>query len=332
VLGQTARQFVDTSAGPRDEALSAYRRAMREGRLPPDTPVAEVLRIERDDRAVKFVQRLGDGQPCESVLIEGVGAGHRRRTTLCVSSQVGCALGCAFCETARMGLARNLSAAEIVGQWYAARFRIGAEVRNVVFMGMGEPMDNLDEVLQAIEVLADPNGPAVAPSRITISTVGRTAGVRRLAGFAEQPGWRRLRLAVSVNAPSDAIRRRIMPIARTEPMTELMAAMLAWTADRRRRVLVEYVLIPGVNDADAHADALADYLSPLPCTVNVIAYNPRRDSPWPAPRPEDVDRFLRRLAGRGQPVRRRDTPGRPVWAACGQLGDGVRRRGADPAR
>jgi 23S rRNA (adenine2503-C2)-methyltransferase len=328
VLGLTCQQFVDGAAArgqSRETARAAYRRVMREGVPgPAGAGLAGIAEELADERAVKLALRLADGRPCEAVLIEGSGAGGVGRRTLCVSSQVGCARGCGFCETARMGLVRNLSAAEIVAQWHLARFAVGAEVRNVVFMGMGEPMDNLDAVLQAVRVLADRDGAAVATSRITISTVGRTDGIRRLAAFADQPGWRRLRLAVSVNAPNDEVRRRLMPIARAEPMGALRAAMLAWTAGTLRRVLIEYVLIPGVNDDDGHADELVAYLADLPCTVNVIPYNPRRGSPWPAPQEADVARFTSRIAAGGLPVRRRWTRGRAVWAACGQLGDGPR--------
>jgi len=189
-------------------------------------------------------------------------------------------------------------------------------VDNIVFMGMGEPMDNLEAVLRAIQILSDRNGAAVAPSRITVSTVGRTAGIRRLAEFAQRDGYRGLKLAVSINAPNDEIRRSIMPIARAEPMDALMDAMLEWHG----RVLIEYVVIPGVNDASEHADELAERLQPLDCSVNVIPYNPRRDSPWPATPDERVNAFVSRLSSHGLRVTRRRITGRSVAAACGQLG------------
>ncbi|MHC4990374.1 MAG: 23S rRNA (adenine(2503)-C(2))-methyltransferase RlmN, partial [Planctomycetota bacterium] len=242
------------------------------------------------------------------------------RETLCVSSQVGCALGCRFCETAQMGLLRNLAVDEIVGQWFAARHHLHRSIRNVVFMGMGEPMENLDNVLGAIDVLTDPVGVALAPARITVSTVGRVAGIRRLTQYADSPGRRRVRLAVSINAPDDELRSQLMPINRSTPLSELMEAMLDWTRRPGRRVLIEYVLIPGVNDGPEHAERLCRYLGALPCLVNVIPYNPRRGSPWPAPGEAIVVRFAEAIRRKGFSVRRRQTHGRDVMAACGQLG------------
>jgi len=192
---------------------------------------------------------------------------------------------------------------------------------------MGEPMDNLDHVIQAIRVLSDQNGPAIAPARICVSTVGRVDGIVRLAQMARQPGFRKLRLAVSINAPNDDIRSQIMPINRSTPLGALIDAMLMWPTDGRQRILIEYVLIPGVNDAPQHAAQLCEYLRPLQCTVNVIPYNPRRDSPWPPPTEDQVGQFVRQLHERGQFVKRRQTLGRTVMAACGQLGNpAIRRR------
>ncbi len=308
------------------ESLDAWRAVMRDGRadagaLPP------VVRTSQEGEVVKFILRRPDGLETESVIIPNVGSSGRVRRTLCLSSQVGCAMGCDFCETAQMGLMANLSAAEIVAQWWTARFVLDTPIDNIVFMGMGEPMDNPDAVLQAIRVLIDHHGPAIPVSRISVSTVGRVKGIRQLAAFASTPGRSRLQLAVSINAPNDEIRSSIMPINRGEPMATLMEAMLAWSAAARSRLLIEYVLIPGVNDGPDHPAELAAYLSPLDCTVNVIPYNPRRDSPWPAPAEGDVQRFVDAVAATGLPVRRRQTKGRGLMAACGQLGNpSIRRR------
>jgi 23S rRNA (adenine2503-C2)-methyltransferase len=331
VLGLTCSRFAEAASKRgigAGTALTLYRAAFREGRFPagiaaPAMPVAAV----RDEGATrKFTQRLG-GLETETVILPQRSRTGRPRTTLCVSSQVGCARGCTFCETAQMGLMRNLSASEIVAQWHAARFVLGAPIDNVVFMGMGEPMDNLGAVTAAIEVLADSNGAAVPPSRITVSTVGVAAGIERLGELARREGFRQLRLAVSLNAPNDEIRARIMPIARAVPIARLMAAMAAWPGGR---VLIEYVLIPGVNDEIGHADALGALLGGIACTINVIPYNPRRDSPWPAPPDDVVDRFAAAVAARGARVIRRRTMGRSVMAACGQLGSAAI-RGRRPA-
>lgn len=261
-----------------------------------------------------------EGLETESVVIPM--ATHRGVSrTLCVSSQVGCAMGCSFCETAQMGLLRSLTVEEIVGQWFVARRVLGHDVRNIVFMGMGEPLDNVENVLGAIEVLTDHRGAAVAMRRVSVSTVGRLDGLARLRERVVLPGWRQLNLAVSINAPNDAIRSTIMPINRAMPLGELVRVLEEWPLRRSGAICAEYVLIPGVNDADAHADELAALLRNVRCCVNVIPYNPRRDSPWPAPAEEDVGRFLARLEMRGQFCKRRRTKGRDTMAACGQLGN-----------
>jgi 23S rRNA (adenine2503-C2)-methyltransferase len=257
----------------------------------------------------------------ESVLIPMIGRTGVPTYTLCVSSQVGCAMGCVFCETGQMGLMRSLSAGEIVGQWFAAAHQIGIRPKNVVFMGMGEPMDNLDAVLQAIAVLTDHRGPAVPMSKITISTVGRLDGIRRMAEHIATPGWHRLNIALSLNAPNDEIRSRIMPINRKTPMLELREALLAWPRCGQSAFCVEYVLIPGVNDARKHAEQVAEWARPLPACINVIPYNPRRNSPWPAPDEASVEAFLGWLTQAGAYAKRRRTKGRAMMGACGQLGN-----------
>lgn len=333
VLGLTSEEFVAASAErgiARDRALESYRALFREGRLEGDWYGLEdppVNRREVEGETTKFTLALPEGHETESVLIP---MHHSRRgttRTLCVSSQIGCAMGCEFCETAQMGLVRNLSASRIVAQWWAATHRVGTPVKNMVFMGMGEPMDNLDEVLQAIRVLTDHNGPAVPSSNISISTVGRVDGIRRLAEFVSNPGYHRLNLAISVNAPNDRIRSELMPVNRAWGMDALRDALLEFPLRGGAAFCAEYVLIPGVNDGDDHCDELCRWLEPLRCSLNVIPYNPRRDSPWPAPEEDDVERFIARAIANGRFVKRRGTKGRDVMAACGQLGNpGIRKR------
>lgn len=274
-----------------------------------------VHRLE-DGELTKLVQRTHDNLEIESVVVPMQRYGRAWRT-LCVSSQVGCARGCTFCETAQLGLLRNLTASEIVSQVVTARLISDAPVRNVVFMGMGEPMDNFAAVVQAARVLTDCCGLSMGWDRITISTVGRTEGIRRLAAL----GWKRLNLAVSLNAPNDEVRSAIMPVNRLEPMDALRDALLAYPLRKCQFLMIEYVLIPGVNDAPEHARELVEYLRPLKCVVNVIPYNPRHDSPWPAPTEESVVQFLARLTELGQICKRRLTKGRDHMAACGQLGN-----------
>lgn len=269
---------------------------------------------------------LADGLASESVIIPMIGRSRERRT-LCVSSQVGCAMGCGFCETAQMGLIRSLTAAEIIAQWFAATHHLGHQISNMVFMGMGEPLDNIEAVLQAIRVLTDHRGPAMAMSGISISTVGRLDGLAKLREFVLQQGWRKLNLAVSINAPNDAIRSQIMPINRAMPLAELVAMLEAWPLRAGGAICAEYVLIPGVNDAMSHADELAALLANVRCCINVIPYNPRRNSPWPAPEEAAVSAFIDRLREAGAYVKRRRTKGRDTMAACGQLGAAeIRRR------
>jgi len=316
--------------------------------------VAPIVRTHTEDCAegviTKFCQRVApppsrpetgklaaDGRvehlDIESVIIPMEGQTGRKTTTLCVSSQVGCAMGCEFCETAQMGLIRNLSAAEIVGQWWAARHLQGTPIDGVVFMGMGEPLDNLDAVLEAIACLTDHRGPSVPMSGVTISTVGRVDGLRKLIGVVQEPGWKRLGLALSVNAPNDEVRNQIMPLNRRWGMAELRETMLELVAARgtNRKIMFEYVLIPGVNDSDEHARQIAEWMMPFAKRdgadraghvgmLNVIPYNPRRNSPWPAPDEDRVDGFVKQVGSHGVFVKRRRTKGRSQMAACGQLG------------
>jgi 23S rRNA (adenine2503-C2)-methyltransferase len=273
-----------------------------------------------------------DGLDAESVVIPMIGRRGVFTRTLCVSSQIGCAMGCGFCETAQMGLIRSLTPREIVAQWWNARHArasgLGLGVKNVVFMGMGEPLDNWDNVERAIEVLTDHNGPGVAMGNITVSTVGRVDGLARFAEATRRPGWHRLRLAVSLNAPNDEVRSEIMPINRAMPMHALRDAIVAQPRYGAKHVMMEYVLIPGVNDSRGCARDLASFVlgrepfagPRIAAMINVIPYNPRRDSPWPAPAEGDVARFIGWVEDEGAPVRRRRTKGRDTMAACGQLG------------
>jgi 23S rRNA (adenine2503-C2)-methyltransferase len=303
--------------------IESYRRFHRDGAVPHGTSPAihPVGRREVEGETIKFTLSLPGGVETESVLIPMPKRNGTVTRTLCVSSQIGCAMGCRFCETAQMGLVRQLRTEDIVAQWHAAAHQIGIRPKNIVFMGMGEPTDNLDAVIPAIRILADHDGPAIAASNISVSTVGNPDGICRLGELAAEPGFRRLNLAVSLNAPNDAIRAEIMPVDRAWPMDDLMNAMLGWAGRPKSAICVEYVLIPGVNDGLQHCDEVCEYLRPLRCSLNVIPYNPRRDSPWPAPTESSVTTFTERAIANGQFTKRRGTKGRDVMAACGQLGN-----------
>lgn len=281
-----------------------------------------VSRVRIDGDVVKFCQATTEGYEIESVIIP-MGARDKTWRTLCVSSQIGCARGCTFCQTGRMGMLRNLTAAEIVGQLGAARLHFGANIRNVVFMGMGEPFDNLESVIAAIRAMHNHRTDPIPRRRITVSTVGRCDGIRRLAALS----WRRLKLAVSLNASNDEIRSRIMPINRTDSMAALRDAIGAYPVRAGGHVLIEYVLLGGVNDATHHAEELAAYLRGLATCVNLIPWNPCDGLPFEAPTEENILRFQETLMRLGQLTFRRNTKGRQAMAACGQLGNPGLRRG-----
>ncbi|MDH5672757.1 MAG: 23S rRNA (adenine(2503)-C(2))-methyltransferase RlmN [Myxococcales bacterium] len=289
------------------------------------------------DGTRKLLLELGDGRRVESVLIPREAVSERdiyaapddaeppdaeeakrpRVYTQCISSQVGCAMGCGFCASGIAGLKRNMSAAEIASQVALARGLLGQEGRlaGVVLMGMGEPLHNYDAVSQALELLADPRAMGISPRRVTVSTSGLVDGIDRLGrDFQGKVG-----LAVSVHAPSDAIRDRIMPINRRHPLDELMAALRRYPLPARRRITIEYTLIDGINDADEHARALSERLRELRVKVNLIPMNAVPGSQWRAPTAARVDRFQKLLRERGLDVFVRKRRGDDIAAACGQL-------------
>ncbi|MCY0993861.1 23S rRNA (adenine(2503)-C(2))-methyltransferase RlmN [Nannocystis sp. ILAH1] len=274
----------------------------------------DALRLESVKQAAdgtsKLVFETDDGAAVESVLIPGP-----ERATLCVSSQVGCAMNCQFCLTATMGLARNLSAAEIVDQLVIARRRFpDVWISNVVFMGMGEPLHNLDQVLPAIAVMVDDQGLGLSQRRVTVSTSGLVPQIRRLV--AESPA----QLAVSINATTDEVRDAIMPVNRKYPLAVLFAALRELPLARRARVTLEYVLLAGVNDSLADAERLAEWVRGLPCKLNLIPWNPHPGSEFRRPEPEQVAAFKAHLQGMRLNTSIRATRGDDTMAACGQLG------------
>lgn len=269
--------------------------------------------IVEKDGLIKFTTRLDDGLCIESVVIP-----MSSYSTLCISTQVGCKMGCAFCETGQNGFYRNLNTEEIVGQLSTARLHFGYGIRNVVVMGMGEPLDNFDHVARAIMIMSDQKGLNIAKRRITLSTVGLTDGLRKLSAL----GWRDLKLAVSLNAPNDGIRSSIMPINKKFPMEKLRQALMDYPLKKKSAFLIEYVLIKGLNDTRESARQLAAYLKPLKVKVNLIPVNPSLNNGFrfETPLPGESDQFHRWLTEAGVFVRKRTTRGRGLMAACGQLG------------
>ena len=260
----------------------------------------------------KFLLRLADGAEVEAVSIPMTDDGHR---TVCVSSQVGCKQGCAFCRTARMGLLRDLAAHEIVGQVIAVNRATGRSARNVVFMGMGEPLDNAAAVGLAARILAERCGCSLSWEHITVSTVGRLAGLSRW----EEVGLARANLAVSLHAADDGVRAALVPAARLEPLAELRAALAAIRLPRGRRIMLAVVVIPGITDTPPLIEALVRWIGDLPALVNLIPFNPFPGVPWRAPTRDESWAMCQALDARGIAVRLRVTKGRGVLAACGQL-------------
>jgi 23S rRNA (adenine2503-C2)-methyltransferase len=270
----------------------------------------EEVRRSRDGTA-KAVLRAQDGARVETVLIP-----EEARTTLCLSTQVGCPLACSFCATGAMGLRRNLGTAEIVDQVCRARALLGPgrALTNVVFMGMGEPLLNLRNVLEAIRLLIHPKAFGLAPRRVTVSTVGVVPRIEPLLRAAP------VNLAVSLHATTDAVRDRLVPLNRRFPLASLLGALRGLDCiTPRRPVFFEYTLIAGVNDAPEDARRLAGLLRSIPSKLNLIPMNEHADSELRAPGPEAVDRFLREVAGSGLTVTLRRSRGPDIDAACGQL-------------
>lgn len=265
-----------------------------------------------EEKTEKYLLKTHDGLEIEMVALP-----MRAGWTLCISSQVGCRMGCAFCETGKMGLLRSLTTEEIVSQVFQAKHGLGIDVRNIVFMGMGEPLDNFDAVMQAVRLLTDPYGLGFGASHLTISTSGLVDKIYRLIEEADPA----VCLAISVNAPDDGVRNRLMPVNRTYDMAALKEAMQAYCSHLRRKIFIEYVLIKDKTDSLESADALACYLKGLEVTVNLIPYNPQSRNVFQAPAPSSIDAFAERMMEHGFLTFVRQTKGQRIMAACGQLGN-----------
>ncbi len=258
------------------------------------------------DGVHKWLISLQDGNVIETVYIP-----ERTRGTLCVSSQVGCALNCDFCATGKQGFNRNLSTAEIIAQmWIASRHY---SVTNVVFMGMGEPLLNLDNVIPAIEILLDDCGYNLSKHTVTVSTAGLVPQMLELAAKTD------ISLAVSLHAPNDVLRTQLMPINKKYPIAELIDACQHFFTHPKRKILFEYILIDGVNDTEALAHELADLLQDVPAKVNLIPFNPIAGSPYKRSSASQIFTFQNILRAKGLKTFVRKTRGPTIDAACGQL-------------
>lgn len=265
----------------------------------------------------KFLSRMQDGHLVESVIIPaavGRGGAHSDRITLCVSSQVGCAFGCKFCASGLLGLTRNLTTAEIVGQIVAAEEISGERVDNLVFMGMGEPLANMDNLLPALTLIMDQQALNIGARHITISTSGNVPGLKRLAAFGKP-----LRLAVSLHGAGDEVRSRVMPVNRKWPLRELIPALKEWNKTGKHKITLEYILIQDVNAMLPEASKLAKIAHELNAKVNLIPYNTVEGLPWVRPSEADCRTFCSILINKGIPVTMRYEKGHDINAACGQL-------------
>lgn len=308
---QLSKWLYDGKASSFDEMLNipaALRSVLNEGFQ--ITPLREDKKLTSPDGTTKFLFRLRDGLTIESVLIPD----EDDRTTLCVSSQAGCPLGCRFCKTGAGGFKRNLEHGEIVGQLiHASRALPSERLSNIVFMGMGEPFLNFKTVTKALHTITSPEGFAMSPSRITVSTSGIADkiipfGELGLAG-----------LAVSLNAASNTLRSEIMPVNKSHPISALMAACRDYPEGRLGKITFEYVLLAGVNDSEKAADALMRLVSGIMCKINLIPFNECPGIPYRRPTRTVVERFRTKLVDRGFDVYTRVSRGTEISAACGQL-------------
>jgi len=263
------------------------------------------------DGTRKFVLELADGRRIEAVFIPDTPA-----MTFCISTQVGCAMGCGFCLTGKMGLVRNLTAGEIAGQVRVLAQATGLLDRpfNIVLMGMGEPLHNYDNTMKALRILHAEEGLAVSPRRVTLSTVGIVPGLQRLAHEPLMPN-----LAISLHATTDEQRTELVPPNRKYPLAEILETCRRFPLKKRSRITFEYVMLSGVNDTPEDARRLARLLSGIKSKVNLIPLNPAPGIPYERPSDERIDRFAQILADRHLTVSVRKSRGRDIRAACGQL-------------
>ncbi|MCF7942884.1 MAG: 23S rRNA (adenine(2503)-C(2))-methyltransferase RlmN [Spirochaetia bacterium] len=272
---------------------------------------SKVVKQQTDaDGTVKLLIKLHDGLFVESVLL----IDEEGRKTACISSQIGCAMGCTFCRTAELGLERNLTASEIVEQFYHLS-EIAGQPSHIVFMGMGEPLANIYETARSIEIFHFSEGLNISARRITLSTCGIPDGIRFLAESLSVP----IRLAVSLTSADNDLRTRLMPINSRAPLPELHEALLHYQNIRKKRITLEYVLLGGVNDSDAACRQLVQFARDLECVVNVIPWNPGAGLPYNEPSKNSTERFCSCVEHAGLRVTRRYRRGRGISGACGQL-------------
>jgi len=277
------------------------------------TVLGEKALRKADDGTVKAVMVLEDGKLIESVLIP-----EKRRLTACLSTQVGCRMGCTFCMTGIKGFRRNLRTDEIVAQLYFLRSISPRRISNVVLMGMGEPFDNIEPVADALTIMTDARGICVGSRKITVSTIGLPGSLERFSKLPGQYG-----LALSLHSAVDRTRGKLIPASRSLPLLELRKALIDFAVIKKRRVTLEYCLIRGVNDSLAEAEALVRFAAGIPCKINLMVYNPVEGLSLEPPKEETVSAFTEYLYPRCPAVILRKSRGGGIGAACGQLGSSL---------
>jgi 23S rRNA (adenine2503-C2)-methyltransferase len=265
----------------------------------------------RIDQTEKFLFELSDGKKIETVLMR-----EKERVTLCISTQVGCALNCIFCATGSMGFERNFSAGEIVDQIICAKefLKEDERITNLVIMGMGEPLLNYENTLKAIRMIQSEIGLSISAKRITLSTAGIVPQIYKLADEGLK-----IKLALSLNAPDDELRKKLMPITKTYPLSKVMEALKYYAEKTDTRITFEYVLIKDINDSKEHALELAKLVRGIPCKINIIPYNPVKNCPYEKPEEQTLQKFRDLLYPRAPAVTLRKSKGEDIQAACGQL-------------
>lgn len=267
--------------------------------------------VSKIDQTEKFLFELFDGKRIETVLMRG-----KKRVTVCISTQVGCALNCIFCATGKSGFERNLSAGEIVNQIIAVKayLKEDEKITNIVIMGMGEPLLNYENTVKAIRIIQSEIGLSISAKRITVSTSGIAPKIHQLADEGLK-----IKLALSLNTPDDELRRKLMPITKKYPLSEVLEALRYYAKKNDARITFEYVLIKNVNDSEKQALKLAKLIRGIPCKINLIPYNPVRGCPYEKPDEETLMRFRDILYPRTPAVTLRRSKGEDIQAACGQL-------------
>lgn len=284
------------------------RAALAERALLQSLTIEEKL-ISHIDETRRYLLQLNDGHYIEAVLMK-----YHHGYTICISSQVGCAMGCAFCASTRMGKARNLTSGELIDQVLSVQKDLGERISNIVMMGIGEPLDNFENVMKFLENVSSPHGLNIGQRHITLSTCGLVDRIRELADRKLQ-----ITLSISLHAADDAARSEIMPVNRRYPVAELLDACRYYISQTNRRISFEYTLIAGKNDSLKEADALAELLSGMLCHVNLIPVNAVEETSFSATAREKVERFQARLEVRGISATIRREMGGDINAACGQL-------------